>query len=116
MTEALQSFFGSRLPIVGLVAYSVQSPQHVLATQCLSKSIYPSASEQMLTRLVQTGRALLPADGQPARYCWIFDCLRLYVAARPDGTCLALLVENNPGAQLLRVQETLQAFFELTAL
>ena len=116
MDNALQNFLLSRLPIVGVVGYSVQLPDRVLATQCLSKSLYPSATENMLTRLVHSGRTLLPAGEQAARYCWIFDCLRVYVAARADGACLALLVENNPGAQLLRIQETLQDFVELPAL
>jgi hypothetical protein len=116
MTNALETFLSSRLPIVGLVAYSIQSPDHVHTTQCFSKSFYPSAAEQMLTGVVQSSRILLPASQCTARYCWIFDCLRAYVAARPDGTCLALLVENNPGAQMPRIQEMLQAFAELSEL
>jgi hypothetical protein len=68
----------------------------------------------MLSGVVASGRALLPAGQCAARYCWVFDCLRVYVAARPDGVCLALLVENTPGAQMLRIQETLQAFVELS--
>ena len=113
MNDVLENFLAPRLPIVGVVAYSIHLPDRVLATQCFSKSLYPSTAEQMLTRLVASGRGLLPAGQSAARYCWIFDCLRVYVAARPDGTCLALLVENNPGAQVVRIQETLQAFVEL---
>jgi hypothetical protein len=116
MNEALEDFLLPRLPIVGLVAYSIQLPDRVLATQCFSKSLYPSATEQMLTRLVHSGRTLLPAGQSAARYCWIFECLRVYVAARADGACLALLVENNAGVQMLRIQETLQAFGELPVL
>ncbi len=114
MNDLVENFVSSRLPIVGLLAYSIQLPDRVLATQCLTKSLYPSSTEQMLTALVRSGRTLLPADDRAAQYCWTFDALRVYVAARADGTCLALLAENNPGAQLRRIQETLQAFLELS--
>ncbi len=116
MNDMLDNFFLARLPIVGLVAYSVQLPDRVLATQCFSKSLYPSATERMLTGVVHSGRMLLPAGQSGGRYCWVFECLRVYVAARADGACLALLVENSPGVQMLRIQETLQAFGELPQL
>lgn len=114
MSDTLESFLSARLPIVGLVAYSLQLPDRVLATQCFSKSLYPTSTEQMLNTVVQSGRALLPAEERAAQYCWVFECLRVYVAARADGACLALLVENNPTIQMSRIQETLQGFVELT--
>jgi hypothetical protein len=113
MSDMLQYFLASRLPIVGLVAYSIQLPDQVLVTECLSKSLYPSSAEQMLSGLVHSGRTLLPAGQDAARYCWVFEYLRVYVAARADGACLALLVENNAGAQVARVQEALADFLEL---
>jgi hypothetical protein len=114
MNDALQSFISSRLPIVGVAAYSLQASDRVLESQCLSKSLYPSSTEEMLARVVKSGRDLLPAGERPAQYCWTFEAHRVYVASRVDGFCLALLVENNPGSQLLRVQETLQGFLDLT--
>ncbi len=114
MSDPVENFLAPRLPISGVVGYSIQLPDRVLATECFSKSLYPTAAEHLLSSVVSSGRTLLPAGQAAARYCWIFDCLRVYVAARPDGTCLALLVENNPGTQMLRIQETLQAFVELS--
>jgi len=113
MNDALANFFSSRLPIGGLAAYSLHLPNRLLETQCLSKSVYPSTTEEMLNRVVQGGRALLPAGGRAVQYCWTFEAQRVYVAARPDGLCLALLVENIPTAQLVRVRETLQGFLDL---
>lgn len=113
MISLPENFLSSRLPIVGLVAYTIHSPDGVLAAQCLSKSLYPTSTEHLLNTVVQSGRNLLPAGELAAQYCWIFECLRAYVAARADGDCLALLVENNPGVQMLRIQETLQAFVEM---
>jgi hypothetical protein len=114
MIEMLENFLSANLPIVGLVAYSIQLPDRVLATECFSKSLYPSATEQMLNTVVQTGRSFLSTEGTAAQYCWVFECFRVYVAARADGACLALLVENNPTIQMARIQETLQGFVEVT--
>jgi hypothetical protein len=114
MSDQLENFLSSRLPIVGLVAYSIHLPDRVLATECFSKSLYPTTTEHMLNSVVQSGLTLLPADGCAAQYCWIFECLRVYVAARADGALLALLVENNPTVQMSRIEETLQAFVEMT--
>jgi hypothetical protein len=114
MSDMLENFLSAHLPIIGLVAYSIQMPDRVLAAECFSKSLYPSSTEQMINTLVESGRSLLPAEERAAQYCWIFECLRIYVAARADGACLALLVENNPSIQMSRIQETLQGFVEVT--
>ena len=116
MSDIIEEFFSPRLPIGGVVAYSVQTPDQVLAVQCFSKSFYSSAAENLLSRVVHAGLTLLPGGQRAASYCWSFESLRVYVAARTDGACLALLVENGPAAQLLRIQETLQAFVDLPEL
>lgn len=113
MNELISNFLSSRLPISGLAAYSIHLPMRMLEIQCLSKSLYPSSTEEMMSRVVQGGRALLPAGQGAAQYCWTFEAHRVYVAARPDGFSLALLVENNPRTQLVRVKETLQGFLDL---
>jgi len=64
---------------------------------------------------VRSGRTLLPIDKAAARYCWAFESLRIYVTARADGVCLALMVGNNPGIQMVRIQEMMQDFAELPA-
>jgi hypothetical protein len=116
MSEAVENFLSSRLPIGGVAAYSIHSPGGVMATECLSKSLYPTSAEQLLTRVVKGGRTLLPCGEQAAHYCWTFEAHRVYVAARTDGICLALLVENNSTAQLVRIQETMQEFLDLREL
>jgi len=114
MINLVQNFLVSCLPISGLAAYSIHLPKAVLAADCLSKSLYPTSTEQMLARVVQLGRALLPCGERAAQYCWTFEGHVVYVAARSDGICLALLVENNPTAQMVRIKETLQGFLDLT--
>src|SRR5262245_589832 len=112
----IEKFVSSRLPIGGLAAYSVHQAGGVLAAACLSKSLYPSSTGDMLARVINGGRALLPCGEHAAHYCWTFEVHLVYVAARPDGVCLALLVENNPNAELARVKDTLQAFLDLPKL
>jgi len=110
------NFISSRLPIGGVAAYSIRHGDDVIEADCLSKSLYPSSTQEMISRIVRGGRALLPCGAQPARYCWTYEGHRVYVAARPDGGCLALLVENNANAQLTSINETLQAFLEMPEL
>jgi hypothetical protein len=113
MSDVIENFLSTRLPIGGVAAYSIQLPNAVLASQCFSKSLYPTSTEQMLTRVIQGGRTLLPCEDRAAQYCWTFEAHRVYVAARPDGLNLAFLVENNTSTQLARIKETLQAFLDL---
>ena len=114
MIDIPVNFLSSRLPIVGVVAYSIHTPHGGVDAHCLTKSLYPTSAEHLLANAVQSGQTLLPAGEVAVQYCWVFECLRVYVAARADGGCLALLVENNPGVQMVRVQEALQAFIEMT--
>ena len=116
MNQAVGTLISSRLPINGLAAYSFLRGQLAPEIQLLSKSLYPTSTEQMLCRLVRGAQELLPSKEHPATYCWTFECHRVYVAARTDGGCLTMLVENNPRAQLSRVQDTLQAFLDLAEL
>jgi hypothetical protein len=116
MSDSIANFLGSRLPIGGVAAYSIHLPNRVLESKCFSKSLYAISAEEMLNRVVQNSRTLLPAGKASAQYCWTFEVHHVYVAARPGGICLALLVENNPATQSARIQETLQGFLNLTEL
>src|SRR5262249_15620649 len=113
MSKSVEKFLSSYLPISGLAAYSVNLPNAVLVSECLSKSLYPASTAQMLTHVVQDGRTLLPSGEHAAQYCWTCEGHHVYVAPRTDGVCLALLVENNPSVQMARVQEVLQGFIGL---
>jgi len=112
------NFISSRLPLHGLAAFSLRyaNASAPIASECFSKSLYPNSTEDMLARVVSEGSMLFPAKGTPANYCWTFEAHQAYVAARPDGICLALLVENNTGIQLGRIRELLQGFLEMKEL
>jgi hypothetical protein len=114
MSEFVSSYLSSRLPVGGLAAYTVHQAESLLEAQCLSKSLYATSTEQMLSRVLHATRLLLPAGEHPVEYCWTYEGHRVFVAARPDGVCLSLLVENNANTQLARVREILQGFLQLT--
>ncbi len=116
MNNDLENFIASRFPITGVSAYRLQSGAIVLANECFSKSLYARTVGELLSGLIRTGRALLPPeDGMGARYCWTFECFRVYVAARADGAALALLVEKGPACERARILDTLAAFLEVAA-
>jgi hypothetical protein len=109
-------FLSSRLPIHGLAAYAIRSAGVAIANECFSKSLYPNSTGEMLARLVEEGRTLFASPGTPANYCWTFEAHQVYVAARPDGVSLAILVENNAGIQISRIRDLLQGFLEMEQL
>ena len=113
MNDIIQNFIMARFPIVGLAAYSVHSAKTLLCCQCLSKSVYAATTEQMLTSIVINGGTLLPSGGRPAHYCWTFEGHQVYVAVRPDGFALALLMENNVSVQRATLKDLLQSFLDL---
>ena len=113
MSDMIQNFIATRFPIPGLAAYSVHAPLSAIENQCLSKSLYAGNTEQMLSRVIKNGRALLPSGGRPAHYCWTFDAHQVFVAVRSDGLSLALLMENNVNMQPSTVRDVLQDFLDL---
>lgn len=114
MNDVVQSYVSSHLPIVGVAAYGIYASDTLLDSQCMSKSLYPTSTEEMLNRVIKSSRELLPAGKRSAQYCWTFEAHRVYLASRADGFSLVFLVENNPGIQQIRIQETLQGFLELS--
>lgn len=113
MSDMIQNFIMSRFPIAGLAAYSVHSSNTVIESECLSKSLYAATARQMLDNVVINGITILPAGGRPAHYCWTFEGHEVYVALRPDGLALALLMENNVSVQRSTVKDVLQTFLDL---
>ena len=113
--NAALDFLSSKLPIHGLAAYSIRAAGvgNAVASQCLSKSLYPNSAQEMLTRVVQEGRTVFSCEGRAANFCWTFEAHQVFVAVRADGLALALLMENNVSVQLSSVRNVLEGFLEL---
>jgi hypothetical protein len=114
MNDGTANLISASLPITGLSAYSYHEADQLIEVQVLTKSVYPSSAQEMLSRVVQSGLALLPAGDRPVQYCWTFESHRVYVAGRSDGASLALLVENIATTQMVQIQKMLQGFQELS--
>jgi hypothetical protein len=110
MNDAVENFLSAHFPITGLGAYSLHLPDHAPSTHSFSKSLEPTVAEQMLSGLVKSAQSLFPAEQRVSRCCWSFECVRVYVAARADGACLALLIEDDVNLDRERLQQTMQAF------
>ena len=89
--------------------HSIHLPNGVLAEECLSNPL--SVLRRAHARPGRSGwRALLLVRGTRGTLLLDLEVHLVYVAARPDGVCLALLVENNRSAQLDRVRRPRKPF------
>ena len=94
MNRPLQDFLTARLPFPGLAAWSARLPDRTTARQCYTNWLTPSQVEQALSRLALAAEGLRYHQLEPSRLCWVFQHLRIHLAVRRDGACLALFVEN----------------------
>ena len=116
MKDTLQEFLDHNLPLAGVGACSVRLADRSYVTRCEGDSFTAGQVEKTL------GRLALAADGlgyhgiQPVRLCWMFEHYRIHLALRRDGTCLALFVENRPGAGDGKLDGLLEEFQALPAI
>ena len=113
MSEVLQSFLEQRVPFQGLAAWSARLADGALASQCFGDWLTSPQVEQTLASLVFAAENLGQQGIQPARLCWVFEHMRIHLGLGPDGTCLALFVENRPGLPRDPVENLLDEFSAL---
>ncbi|HVM51405.1 MAG TPA: hypothetical protein VMU04_25465 [Candidatus Acidoferrum sp.] len=105
-----EEFLSQRLPLPGVAAWALRLANSRILSHCYTDWVSPDQVGQALSRLV------LSADGfsyhgiRPTRVCWVFEHARLHLALRSDGACLALFVENRPGAADGKLDELLAEF------
>ncbi len=85
-------------------------------TQCYGDWFSAAQVEQAVGRLAIAADSLGYHGIQPARLCWVFEHSRVHLALRPDGACLALFVENRPGAGGGKLESLLEEFTNMPAL
>ncbi len=113
MDAALQPFCETRLPFPGLAAWAARHPDRTMTNQCFANWLTPARVEQSLTRLALAAESLHHQRLDPVRLCWVFEHIRLHLAIRPDGACLALFVENRPGLPPATPEGVLDDFLRL---
>jgi len=115
MSAALRDFLAARLPLPGLAAWSARLADRTVTHECFVSWLTPAQIEQILARLALASEGLQHQHIHPIRSCWVFEPVRLYLAARPDGACLALFMENRPDLPRAATENLLDAFTALPA-
>jgi len=98
--SSLPDFLAARLPFPGLAAWGARLPDHST----------PDQVQQALTRLTVAATSLRQHHLEPARLCWVFEHLRIYLASRADGAAVALFVENRPDVPAEVVEDVFKGF------
>jgi hypothetical protein len=110
MTADLSTFLDNRLPMHGLAAWCLRSPDGTTSHKSFTVWLSPQQIEQTAARLALAAESLQYQELHPAQVCWIFSHLRLYLALRPDGSFLTLFVENRPDHSHERTKGLLEEF------
>ena len=96
------------LPLPGLAAWGILTPQSEFRGECLTDWLWPEQIEQ-LTRKLKAACALFPAHRLDAgNTCWVYERARLYARSLPDQACIVLVVESRAAANLSRFQDLLR--------
>ena len=82
-------------------------------SHCYSDWFSEKQLEQVLSRLVLASDGLGYHGIQPVRLCWVFEHTRIHLALQRDGVCMALFVENRPGAGTSKLEGVLEEFARL---
>ncbi len=116
MKQELEAFLSLRLPLPGLAAWGARLADRSMASRSFAPSLAARQIEQTVTKLTQAAEQLADHRIQPVRFCWVFEHLRIHVALRREGHCLALFVENRPGLASTALDGLLDDFVNLPAL
>ena len=108
MKEALQAFLDRNLPLPGVAACSARLVDRTFVSHCYGDWFTAAQAEQALSRLALAADSLGYHGIQPVRLCWSFECIRVHLALRRDGACLALFAENRPGVTNAKLEGVLE--------
>ena len=108
MKETLARWFAQPLP--GLAAWGARLADRSLVSGCCMDWFTSAQVEQALSRMALAAENLGQHGIHPARLCWVFEHARVHLARRPDGACLALIVQNRPGLPTAALNRLLDQF------
>jgi hypothetical protein len=96
MSPSLEAFMDQHLPLPGVAAWSARRTEQSLGSHCFYNWLQPAQVEQTLADVESAARSLGNHQIEPVRLCWVFEHVRIHLALRSDGACLAVFVENRP--------------------
>ena len=88
------TFIDGRMPLPGVAAWSLRNTDGALTHCSFRDGLTPAQLEQSVARLTLAAESLRYHNIEPGRICWVFSDLRIHVALRADGGCLALYVKD----------------------
>ena len=97
MNEGVEAFLDRILPLAGVTACSVRLADRTFNSRCFGDWFTPAQAEQALNRLALAADSLSYHGIQPTHLCWVFEHIRIYLALRGDGACLAFFVDTRSG-------------------
>jgi hypothetical protein len=110
MSEPLRDFLASRLTFPGLAAWGAWFSPGQFASQSQYNWLNAARLQQTHQELTIAAESLAQHQLRPSRLCWVFEHMRIYFAAREDGTSLACYTQNAPGAPIAEIDKVLQDF------
>jgi hypothetical protein len=113
MSENLEAFLAARLPFPGLAGWGVRLPDRSVTHQAYVQWLDRGKIEQVLSRLALASDGIRNHDLRPRWLCWKFEHVKLHLAVRGEGTCLVLVVENQPEPSGLSLPDLLEDFLSL---
>lgn len=115
MKSALEGLLERHLALPGLAAWAARLPGPAVTSRCFGDWFTTVQLEQALPRLLLAMNTLGNEGVAAQRSCWVFERARIHLALRPDGTALALFLENRPGLATTAVDKLLDEFARLPA-
>lgn len=116
MSASLQQLLDAQLPLPGVTAWAVRMPDFAVGQQTFAEWFSPDQVAQFLGRMTQAIENLRRHHLEALRLCWVFEHARVHLAARPDGACLMLIVENRPDVPAAEIGQLLENFLALPQL
>jgi hypothetical protein len=113
MSAEISTLIDGRLPIEGLAAWCLRRSDGTNSPHSFTAWLSNTQIEQTTARLALAADSLQYQELHPARICWVFSHLRLYLALRSDGSSLTLFIENRPHHPHEKITELLQDFVSL---
>lgn len=111
MSEAVKEFLAARMNLPGLVAWGARISPGEFASQSQHNWLNTTRLERTHQELTAAAQRLASQHQLSASsLCWVFEHMRIYFAARQDGTSLACYMQNAPDSPVAEIQNVLQDF------
>ena len=110
MSQRLKDFLAGRMEFNGLAAWGARLSPAEFTSHSRYEWLSANRLEQTHGDLAAAAQRLAQYHLRPSRCCWVFEHIRIYFAARADGTSLACYTQNAPAAPVAEIEKVLEDF------